>query len=278
MASVSRSPSFISTPAIWLGVPGLAALALYAQLFPSLAAEWVEFPSLSHGFAVPFIAAYLIWSRRERLAAMRLQPSLWGFPVLLLGLGLLVVGVRGEEPFIARVSLPVTVMGLTMFLAGLEAAKLTWIGIAYLFFMVPLPYTTLKAITYESRLFDAAVSAHLLGWLGVPVHRDGVLLHLPDITLEVADACSSIPAISALLSLGVAYAWITPRPTVLRVGLIAVTLPIAITSNIIRIALTSAAVYYIGPWTLATVFHLFNGTVNFMFTLLFLLFVDSLAL
>ena len=194
------------SPWVFLGVPGLLVLALYAPLFPGLVREWAEFPSLSHGFAIPLIAGYLIWSRRDRLTSTPIDPSLWGLPVLVLGLGGFVVGRAAEEVFIARFSLPVTLLGLVMLLAGPKVTKGLWFGIAYLAFMVPLPYVTLKMLTTRSRLLDAAVSTHLLGWLGVPVYRDGVLLHLPNVTLEVADDCSSIPAVAALLSLGVVYA------------------------------------------------------------------------
>lgn len=259
---------------VWLGVPGLLALGLYAQLFPALVQEWSEFPTLSHGFAIPAISAYLIWARRERLRMAPHAPTLWGLPVLVLGLAGLVVGVHGEEPFIARMSLPITLLGLTIVLAGLKVAREVWLGIAYLVFMIPLPYATLKLLTYRSRIFDATMSAYGLSRLGVPVHRDGVLLYLPNMVLEVADDCSSIPAIAALLSLGVIYASLTKSPLAVRMVLVLATLPFAVSANIIRITMTAAAVYYIGPWTLGAFYHKFMGTVNFLITFLLLLLAD----
>ena len=270
----------LTAPRAWLFLaPPLAVgLALYAPLVPEMVAEWSQFPSLSHGFAIPVIAAYLAWVRRHRLAATPVEPSVLGLPLLLLGLGTLVVGVLGHEPFIARLSLPVTLGGLVWFLAGGAMARQLWVPIGYLFFMVPLPWSTLKLVMYQSRLVDAAVSAELVRWLGVPVFRDGFMLHLPWINLEVADDCSSIPAIAALLSLGVAYAFFSPRPALYRAALIVATLPIAIFSNIVRITTTVAAVYYLGPWTLHTVYHQFNGTVNFLLTFLFLMALDTALL
>jgi exosortase len=260
---------------MWLGVPGILALALYGPLFPSLVREWAEFPNLSHGFAIPVIAAYLVWVRRGDLRATAIEPSLWGLPVLIIGLGALVIGVQGQESFIARMSLPVTLLGMVLLLAGPRVTRVVWFGIVYLTFMIPLPWVTLKLIMYRSRLLDAGLSARFLDWLGVPVYRDGVLLHLPNMVLEVADDCSSIPAIAALLALGVAYAAMIRRPAVVRVLLIVATLPLAIGSNIIRITTTAAAVYYVGPWTLGTVYHHFNGTVNFMLTFLLLMLLDT---
>jgi exosortase len=260
---------------VWLGLPGLLVVGLYAPLFPGLVREWAEFPNLSHGFAIPLIAAYLVWARADRLRATPIVPSVWGLPVLVLGLGALVVGVHGEEPFLARISLPVTLLGMTMFLAGLRITREVWIGIAYLAFMIPLPWATIKLITYRSRLFDAAVSAEILNRVGVPVYQDGVMLHLPSITLEVADACSSIPAIAALLSLGVAYGSMVQRPLWVRAVLVLSTLPFAIGANILRIVTTAWAAYSIGHWTLRTAYHMFNGTVNFMITFLLLLALDT---
>ncbi len=262
----------------WLALPGLALIALYAPLFPPLVREWAEFPSLSHGFAIPVIAGALVWARRHRLRALPIAPTPWGLPVLVLGLAQLVAGVQGREPFIARMSLPVTLLGLTLLLGGARIARELAPGIAYLVFMVPLPWVTLKLITYRSRLLDAAVTGQALAGLGVPVFREGVLLHLPNVTLEVADECSSIPAIAALVSLGVAYAALSCRSRNRRLVLVAATLPFAVASNIIRIITTAAAAYYVGPWTLHTVYHQFNGTVNFLLTFLLLLLLDrSLA-
>lgn len=258
----------------WLGAAFAGALALYAQLFPPLIGEWARFPNLSFGFAIPFIAAYLIWARRADVASTAPMPSLWGLPVLVLGLGGLVVGVLGEESFLARLSFPVTLFGLVVFLAGGRIARQVWVGLAYLVFMVPLPWTTIREISYRSRLLDSYVSAEALRWLGIPVYRDGVMLSLPNMSLEVADVCGSIPAIAALFSLGVAYAFLTRRPTRVQLVLILATFPFAIASNIIRITLTALGVYSLGPWTLHTVYHQFNGTVNFLVTFLLLLALD----
>jgi len=281
MASIVRIKEILgaSTAAsslwVWLGAPVLLALRLYSSLAPALVREWAEFSHLSHGFAVPLIAAYLVWCRREHLRDVRPEPSLWGLPLLVVGLGALVVGVHSEESFIARISLPVTLLGLTVFLAGSTAARYLWIGIAYLVFMIPLPWTTFKLLAYRSRVFDADVSAVALDWLGVPVYQEGVLLHLAAVTLEVADGCSSVQSISALLALGVAYVSVVRRPTAIRVGLVVMTLPLAITSNIIRLVTIAIGVHYFGVWTLQSAYHTFAGSVNFLLTLLLLLVLDT---
>jgi exosortase len=260
---------------VWLGIPGLVALGLYAPLAPDLVREWATFSHLSHGFAVPFIAAYLVWCRRKQLRALHPEPSLWGLPLLVVGLGALVIGVHGHESFIARISLPVTLLGLTVFLAGPTAMRYLWVAIAYLVLMIPLPWAATRSLAYHSRVFDADASAVVLSWLGVPLHQNGVYLRLPTITLEVADACSSVHYISALLALGMAYVSLVPRPAAIRVGLVLLTIPVAVAANIIRIVTIALGVHYLGVWTLQSVYHTFSGSVNFLLTLLLLFAIDQ---
>lgn len=259
-----------------LAVAVAAVLGLYAPLVVGLAAEWAEFPNLSHGFAVPLISAYLLWSRRHVLAESPLEGSIAGLPVIVFGLAMLVIGALGGESFVARLSLPVVLLGTVIFLAGTRVARHAWVAIAYLLFMIPLPYVTLKVLTYQSRLFDAGLTATALGWLGVPVLRDGVFLHLPNMTLEVADECSSIPAIAALLALGAAYAQLQPRPAWSRVALTLAAAPLGLLSNLVRLILTSLGAYYFGDIALNNVIHKFNGTTVFLATVLLLVALDAL--
>jgi exosortase len=264
-----------TTARAWLAAPLLAALALYVPVVPGMAREWTQFPSLSHGFAIPFVAAYLVWARRGRLLAAPVDPSLGGLPVVVAGVIGLLVGTFGEEPFLARLSLPITLLGLVWLLAGPAVTRVVWPGIAYLIFMVPLPWATLKLLMYRSRLLDATIVADVLAWSGLPIYREGVFLHLPTITLEVADECSSIPALAALLALGIAYASLGERPVAARAILIAAAVPFAVASNIIRIITVVAGVHFIGPGTLNTVYHQSNGTVNFLLTFVLLLLLDA---
>jgi len=236
--------------------------------------EWFEFPNLSHGFAIPLIAGYLLWSRREYLRVLPPSSSLLGLPLLLLGLLVLIMGTYGEEPFLARLSLPFILWGIVLLVGGFPLFKQVWYGIGYLIFMIPLPYATLKLATYQSRMFDATMSFHILNLLGVPILQDGVWLHLPDIILEVADECSSIPAMAAMIALGAAYASIIQTGVVHRTILILASIPLGITSNIIRIVSTAWGVYFIGPVVLKSTFHKFNGTTNFLLTFLLLILID----
>ena len=249
-----------------VGVGLAAVIAVYAPIVPLLAQEWAAFPSLSHGFAVPLISAYLVWMRRRDLAGMNLAPSIVGLPLLVGGLVMYVAGTLAAEPFVSRVSLLVSVSGAILFLAGGPVTRALLPAVGYLALMIPLPYVTMKSLTDQLRVVDATASAMILPALGVPVLQNGFLLHLPNITLEVADVCSSIPAILSLLALGAAFGYITQRPRSVHLVLVLAAVPLGFLSNIVRITLTAAGAYYVGPITLESVLHTWHGTVVFVLT------------
>jgi exosortase len=259
-----------------IAVASAATLAVYAPVLAAMAVEWVEFPSLSHGFAVPLISAYLIWRRRELISVEPLGSASVGLVVFVIALGIFEAGSLSGETFFCRLSFPLALLGIALFLAGPRVTGHVWPAIAYLLFMIPFPYLTFKAITYQSRLFEAGVTAKALGWLGVPILQQGVMLHLPRVTLEVADDCSGVRVVAALVALGTAYAQIQPRATWMRVTLTLAAAPLGLVSNIFRLVLTALGVYYLGPITLTSVFHRFGGTVVFLTTVVLLAGLDRL--
>jgi exosortase len=253
-----------------------AVLAVYAPVLADMAVEWATFPSLSHGFAVPLISAYLVWRRRELIGVEPLGSASVGLVVFVVALGIFEAGSLSGETFFSRLSFPLALLGIALFLAGPRVTGHVWPAIAYLLFMIPFPYLTFKAVTYQSRLFEAGVTATALRWLGVPILQQGVMLHLPRVTLEVADDCSGVRAVAALVAVGTAYAQIQPRATWTRVTLTLAAAPLGLVSNIFRLVLTALGVYYLGPITLTSVFHRFNGTVVFLTTVVLLAGLDRL--
>jgi len=249
-----------------LALAAAVILGVYAPVFPSLISEWASFPSLSHGFAIPLIAGWLIWTRRHEIERLPFTPSWSGVTVLAGGLALYIVGTWAAEPFLARISLPLTLLGAALFLAGRAIAGEVLPGIGYLLFMIPPPYLIMKPLTDQARLMDAAATAAVLPFVGVPVYRQGFVLHLPNTTLVVADVCSSIPASVALLALGAAYGYLNRRPRAIRLALILCAIPFGIASNIFRIVTTAAGAYYLGPIALDNVIHMWNGATVFMLT------------
>ena len=269
-----RDASVLTMGWVRLSVGVLAIVAAYAPIFPPLAEEWASFSYLSHGFAIPLITSYFVWKRYREIRGIAPVPSWAGWPVAAGGLALYTIGTLGGEPFLARLSFVLTLLGTVLLLGGMSVAKEFFPGIAFLVFMIPLPYVTLKDLAVQARQFEAMVTATVLPWLGVPVFREGFLLHLPNITLEVAEECSGISAIAVLLALGAAYGYVHGRSRVVCMTLLLSAVPLGLTSNLVRIIATAAAAYYLGPVAINNFIHTSSGTTVFLMTLGALMLLD----
>ena len=277
-AWASRGPSDAEVQRTTLAVALAAVLVVYAPVLAGMAVEWATIPSLSHGVAVPLISAFLIWHRRHLVAAESVGSSRIGLALLAAALAILVTGSVSGETFLSRASIPLACLGVVLFLAGPGVTRQVWPAIAYLVFMIPLPYLTVKAVTARSRLFEAGMTATMLRWLEVPVLQQGVMLHLPRLTLEVAEECTSVRIVAPLVALGAAYAQIGARPVWIRVALILSAAPLGLTSNIVRLVLTGLGAYHLGPVALDSVVHQFSGTTVFLGAVMLLVALDCFLL
>ena len=243
---------------------------LYFPVLSSLIMDWYTNPSYSYGFLIPLISGYLIWGKRKQLLGMTIKPTLWGLLLFIFGLVMYIGGMAGSEPFMMRISIVVTLLGLIQFLCGNVLLREMLFPLGYLFLMIPMPYTLFKTTAFYLRMFNAQLSAGIIQWLGIPVFRESYFLHLPKITLEVADVCSGLFSLLSLMAIGTVYAYWTQRGWICRLVLIFSVIPIAVLSNNFRITVTAFLVYYFGNGVLDSFFHLFHGTVNFLLNVVLL--------
>ena len=109
------------------------------------------------------------------------------------------------------------------------------------------------------------------GW---PVLRRGNVLELPNLKLLVEEQCSGAHSLYALLALGLAWVFFMPRPTWLRVVLVACTAPIALMANSIRVIGTGALAYKVDPAYAEGASHFTGGMLVFGIGVALFLVVD----
>lgn len=228
----------------------LALLVLLAVVYHSIGYEmildWKTDDNYSHGFLVPFIALYLAYMRKNDLLAAVVRPCNAGLAIVGLGLGVLCLGWLGSEYFTQRSSLVIILAGSVLYLVGWEIFKILLAPLCYLLLMVPIPYIIYDAAAFPLKLLVTKVSVLSMKALGIVVWQEGNILMFPNITLEVADACSGLRSIMSLLALGAAYAFVLHTKTRDRVILILSTLPIAIFTNCLRVIATGILAQYFG--------------------------------
>jgi EpsI family protein len=252
-------------------------LAFYGPVVPPLVKEWYEHENFSYGFLIPFIFLYLLWEERKIFKDPLIGPSPWGAMSFLAALLIGLVGKALGEPFISRISLVLAIASLVHVFWGWQCVKRLAFPLAYLFFMVPPPYVIVKEVSYYLRMSDAYIANLLAQAVGVPVYRDAYLLHLPDITLEVADVCSGIASLFAMLALGTIYVYYLPTRISMKFVVLFGAFIFPIIANLFRIFLVTVSVYYYGPIMLQAFFHHFTGTFTFLLALVMLLWLGETA-
>jgi len=240
---------------------------LYGSILFHLAKQWSNDANFSHGFFVPAFSLFVLWQDRERLAREPRDPSSWGLLIVVFALGVLVAGVLGAELFLSRISLLLLIAGLVIFFRGWHSFRAVLFPWAFLFLMIPIPEIVFGQITFPLQILASKVAALLLPLLGVPVLREGNVINLPAMPLEVVEACSGIRSLLSLVTLAIIYGYLVETRTWVRVTLALASIPIAVAANSLRIVGTGLLVQYWDPDKAEGFFHTFSGWLVFMVAL-----------
>jgi len=263
-------------PSPLIGITIVALFGLYWPFLARLAQDWHDDPDYSHGYFIPFIVVYMIYSRRRQLAEAIAKPMNSGFLLLLVGLMFLVVGKVGSEFFTQRLSLLVVLLGLTAFLGGRPFLCLLTSPILYLIFMIPLPAIVWNQIAFPMQLFSTMLTEKIIYAMGIPVFREGNILHLADTTLEVVAACSGLRSLLTMFALAAALAFFSDFRPWFKVVLFFSAMPVAILANIIRLTGTAFLANIYGSRVAEGFLHEFSGLVVFFLGLAMLIGIHSL--
>lgn len=278
--STERNPWFLrSAPSTWGSVfVGLLILAVYYRVLGKLVTDWWQIPDFSHGFLVPFFAAYLVWTNRKTLIETELAPTWSGIAVVALGLAVLLLGVYGAELFLSRISFVILLAGLVLGFGGPQLLKELRFVLLVLLLAIPIPSIMFNEITLPLQTLASKLASGLLPLFGVPVLREGNIIELPSMKLEVAEACSGIRSLMSLFTLAIFYGYFLEKTFLRRALLALASIPIAIAANAVRIVGTGLCVQYWDPDKALGFFHEFSGWVMFLVSLCCLFIVHRIML
>jgi len=188
----------------------------------------------------------------------------------MLGVLLLILGQAAIFGYLSRLSLLLVLAGLVLFLRGPGVLRLLAFPLAYLLFMVPLPEQLLNQIAFPLQLLAAKVATTALDLLNIPVLRDGNIIDLPSMPIQVTEACSGIRSLISLLAFATVYAHFTQKRWDFRVCLALSAIPIALITNAARVTITGVLVERLDPRLGLGFYHNFAGLSIFVLAFAFL--------
>lgn len=266
-----RETAFSHAVPLWqLGILLAITIWLYGSILFHLVAQWKSSPDFSHGFIVPLFSGFVVWHERGKLAALRLRPSWSGLAIVAIAMGTLIVGQLGAELFLSRFSLLILLAGLIVWFGGWPYFRVLLFPWAFLILMIPIPVIVFNQIAFPLQLFASQVASTILPLLGVPVLREGNIINLASMQLEVAEACSGIRSLMMLIALSIIYGYLMERRLWMRWVLALSSIPIAVAANNVRIIGTGLLAHYWSPDLAEGYYHTSWGLLTWIISLLML--------
>jgi len=216
----------------------------YADVFRALWVQWNTNEANSHGLLIPWISLYLLWRERDRLPGLTARPAWWaGLPLLIASLATLLAGRTIGVMGLQQVSMVGTLWGVILLVLGWPGFRLVWFPAAYLLFMMPVWDIATEPMYRPLQLFAACGTEFLLSAFGVPVFRDGTLLHLPNTSVEVAFACSGINFLMSVLAIGLVLSYLLGRGIASRMAIVLTAAVVALLANPLRVTVIVYSFY-----------------------------------
>jgi exosortase D (VPLPA-CTERM-specific) len=266
----SSAVSAWSRNGIWWIVAALCAGLLGVIYYDALALMvgiWVDDENYGHGFFVPFISLFLIWMKRDTIRAIEARGSWWGLPLIVVGLALYVMGELGTLAPLLQLSFWLVLVGLCWTALGGRIVRSLSFPLLYLLTMIPLPQFLLQGLSGQLQLLSSALGVGCLQVVGVTAFREGNVIDLGPIQLQVVEACSGLRYLFPLMSLALLCAYLFQGPMWKRATVFLSSMPIAIVLNGFRIGVIGVLVEYFGAGAADGFLHLFEGWVIFLISL-----------
>lgn len=264
---------------LWSGACfAIVLLAAFAQPLLALINYAAGSELYSYILLVPFVSAYLLFLGRDQLPKKYVVDLPLAILSLAAGLALrvfiywlhFVKRAPGDNDYLALLTLS--------FLCCLAAGGFFFFGrgwmraaafpLAYLIFMVPMPDAMADALETASKYASAEVANFLFHLSGTPFLRVGLIFQLPNITIEVAQACSGIRSTWVLFMTSILAANLFLKMPWRRFALVAFVIPLAILRNGFRILVIGLLCVHMGPQMIHSLIHRRGGPLFFMLSLI----------
>jgi len=242
-ASAQDGSSKIGKAPGWLkvGLIGLTAGAFLWAWWPTwqeLIDTWQREPDYSHGFLVPLLAGYFLWTRRDTCPSRSVEVGWGGLALIVLSVALRYLAGFFSVEVVDGWAMLVWLVGAVWLLGGWRMCWWSLPAIAFLWFMIPLPYRVEHWLSLPLQRVATMLSGWTLQLLGQPALAEGNTILLGEHVLEVEQACSGLRVFMGVVALAFAYILLARRTWWENCLIALAVIPVALISNVVRIVVT----------------------------------------
>jgi len=254
---------------LWAMLYAVVLAFLYRSTLTYLVARWDG--DYGYGFLIPFIVLYLVWDKRKELRELPSRVSPVGLIPVAAGAALFWLGELGGEYLTLYISLWLILAGLCWVHLGWRKLRVISFALIMIPTMFPLPSFLHNKVTVYLQLIASKWGVGMIQAAGMTAYREGNVIDLGFMVLQVVEACSGLRYLFPLIVLGLLLAYFFRASLWKRIVLVLSTVPLAIFSNSLRIAITGVLAELWSPEAAEGFFHGFSGWFIFMFSLAVLL-------
>jgi exosortase D (VPLPA-CTERM-specific) len=251
---------------IWAIVLTGAALLVVAtwSSLGNMVQHWEGSEEYGYGFMIPFVAAFLIWQRKDRLSRLEFSGSWFGLAILLVGLLIVFAGQLGTLNSVTQYGFLISLVGGAWSLMGWRAFRVILTPLLLLFLMVPLPPFLYNNLSSQLQLISSQIGVAVIRLFGISVYLEGNVIDLGTYKLQVVEACSGLRYLFPLVSLSIIAAYFYRDAIWKRIVVVLSSIPITVFMNSFRIGVIAMLVEYGGLAQTEGFLHYFEGWAVFM--------------
>jgi exosortase len=208
---------------------------------------------------VPFLAVYVLWSRRHELSKYSIRPSLWGLVPFVFALVLRLFGLFFMYGSAERLSIVLAVASLILLLFGWQVLRRLGTVLLFLCLMLPWPNRVQAAVSLPLQRWSTTSAVFCLELAGYDVVREGNIIHIGKASVAVAEACNGLRMITAFFVINGLVVLLVRRTWWEKLIILISSLPVALLCNILRLAVTSVLFTILEGEYWEKLFHDFGG-------------------
>ena len=226
------------------------------SVFHALWIMWQFFPDFQYGMIVPLLACVVVYAQRKKLATLPVTGWWPGLLFVLLSLALYWAGRRVDNQYVGFFSIQILLASLVLWILGWRWLVALAFPLAFLVFTWPMPFLD-NVVTFPLRMFMSSLSVTVMNIFGLAAVQNGTGIFSaanPDVhvaegqlfQVDVADPCSGIRSLFALMMVSALYGYFSLKSPWLRALLFLSSIPLAIAGNLVRILLLTLGIISVG--------------------------------